>query len=73
MRRTGNMGKALDKAFVLIVFAITIANVLTKLRFNLDWSWWWVLSPLWIGGILIALAHLIVYFGERKYREDKQQ
>lgn len=27
-----------------------------KLGNVIDWSWWWVLSPLWIGAILGVLA-----------------
>ena len=31
--------------------------VVLKLTDNIDWSWWWVLSPLWIP---IGLALLVV-------------
>lgn len=27
-----------------------------KLTDNIDWSWWWVLSPLWIGfGVFLSI------------------
>lgn len=24
----------------------------------IDWSWWWVLSPFWIGGLVVLLIML---------------
>jgi hypothetical protein len=35
----------------------------------IDWSWWWVLSPLWINGILLAAlvgAVLVPHFRPRR-------
>lgn len=29
---------------------LTVLFVALKLLDKIDWSWWWVLSPLWIGG-----------------------
>ena len=34
---------------------LTIVFVVLKLTGNITWSWWWVLSPLWGGFILIVL------------------
>jgi dipeptide/tripeptide permease len=31
-----------------------------KINNQIDWSWWWVTSPLWIGHSLIALFILLV-------------
>lgn len=31
---------------------LTIVFITLKLTHNIDWSWWWVLSPLWISGAL---------------------
>ena len=28
--------------------------IVLKLTGVITWSWWWVLSPMWIGGILLA-------------------
>jgi Flp pilus assembly protein TadB len=33
-----------------------ITFVVLKLTGVIDWSWWWVLSPLWISGILLVLG-----------------
>ena len=41
---------------------LTIAFIILKLCHVIDWSWWWVLSPLWIsvGLIFFLLIILIV-------------
>lgn len=36
---------------------LTIVFITLKLTNLIDWSWWWVLAPVWIGAI-IALAAL---------------
>jgi hypothetical protein len=40
---------------------LTIIFVLFKLTGNIDWSWWWVFSPLWLPALLfIAIGVLII-------------
>ena len=44
---------------------LTVLFVGLKLTNHIDWSWWWVLSPLWISlaiGILVVLITLFIYF-----------
>lgn len=36
---------------------LTIVFIVLKLIGKIDWSWWWVLSPIWIG-LCIALLIL---------------
>lgn len=50
---TINIGGGLS-TFLTIIFVILKAND------KIDWSWWWVLSPLWITGI-IGLIFLIIF------------
>jgi fatty acid desaturase len=38
--------------------AVFIVFLVLKLTGNIDWSWWWVTSPLWIG-----VAFLVVFSG----------
>ncbi len=33
---------------------LTILFIGLKLTNNIDWSWWWVLSPIWIVALLIV-------------------
>jgi hypothetical protein len=38
---------------------LLILFIVLKLTNNIDWSWWWVLSPLWIPvGIVVVVAAL---------------
>jgi len=39
---------------------LTIVFIVLKLTGTITWSWWWVLSPLWIGIILFILI-IVVY------------
>lgn len=39
---------------------LTIAFIVLKLMGYIAWSWWWVLSPLWISFALVVLILLIV-------------
>jgi hypothetical protein len=43
---------------------LTILFIGLKLTNYIDWSWWWVLSPIWIswGCILIAFVVLFIWF-----------
>lgn len=43
---------------------LTILFVGLKLTHYIDWSWWWVLSPLWISfilGVIVFLVVVVVY------------
>jgi hypothetical protein len=47
-------------------FAVfSLALIVLKLTGVIAWSWWWVLSPVWISGIVVAavLCGLLVLFG----------
>jgi hypothetical protein len=34
---------------------LTILFIGLKLTGYIDWSWWWVLSPIWIAGLIVIL------------------
>lgn len=60
VQTTSSSGLSLG-GLLLVIF------VVLKLTGNIAWSWWWVLSPLWIpfailvaGGIIIGIIALIV-------------
>lgn len=39
---------------------LLVVFIILKLTNNIDWSWWWVLSPLWVPFAFIACLSLIV-------------
>ena len=38
---------------------LTVAFIVLKLTGVITWSWWWVLSPLWIGFLLVIVFLVI--------------
>jgi len=34
---------------------LTIVFITLKLLGNISWSWWWVLSPVWISFLVVAI------------------
>ena len=42
---------------------LTIVFIVLKLLGKITWSWWWVLSPLWISTGLVILIFLGVFLG----------
>lgn len=46
---------------------LTIVFIVLKLCGIITWSWWWVLSPLWISAILwVILVVIVLLAGGRK-------
>ena len=39
---------------------LTIVFIILKLIGKIDWSWWWVLSPLWITFLLCMLIFILM-------------
>lgn len=48
---------------------LTILFVALKLLDKIDWSWWWVLSPIWISVIVVVLV--VVGFAWIALKGDK--
>lgn len=40
---------------------LTIVFIALKLCGIINWSWWWVLSPLWIGLAIVAVILTVMY------------
>ena len=38
---------------------LTIVFIVLKLTHTIDWSWWWVLAPIWIPFLIAAICLLI--------------
>jgi hypothetical protein len=42
---------------------LTLVFIVLKLTDQIDWSWWWVLSPLWIPlALVLSIAIIVVLF-----------
>lgn len=49
---------------------LTIVFIVLKLTGFIDWSWWWVLSPMWISFIILIVV--VVGGVWNGYRRDKK-
>lgn len=47
---------------------LTIVFVILKLTKVITWSWWWVLSPLWIDLILTIIVLVIIALIDNRYK-----
>ena len=45
---------------------LAIVFIILKLCGIITWSWWWVLSPLWISAILWVIFVIIALLVERR-------
>ena len=52
-----------DSGGVDFVDALTLLFIGLKLTGTIDWSWWWVLSPMWISfSVALFLAVVLLIF-----------
>ncbi len=54
-----------------IVSVLTLVFVVLKLTELIDWSWVWVLSPIWIPSLLWAISFTIILIGGRIKRKKR--
>lgn len=53
---------------------LTVVFITLKLTHFIDWSWWWVLSPLWMPIALVAIVALIWFLNEirKEYKKGNK-
>ncbi len=59
------------------VGVLTIVFIVLKLLGHIDWSWWWVLSPIWISatvvvGILGIVVVIVIIANRAKERKPRK-
>ena len=47
---------------------LAIVFITLKLCHVIDWSWWWVLAPIWIGVAIIGVILLVLAIGMSRNR-----
>lgn len=53
---------------------LTIAFIVLKLTNFISWSWWWVLSPLWIsGGVAVVVIVAVLGFALIRVASDRRR
>ena len=53
MENTKSSGLSLTMVLFIVFLVLKLTN-------NIDWSWWWVTCPLWIGLAIVIAVLLIV-------------
>ena len=61
--KTTNYGLNLGEVLLVVFIVLKLTNVI-------DWSWWWVLSPVWIGLIAITVILGSIAIKGRKRRNN---
>ena len=41
--------------------ALLLTSIILKLVGVIDWSWWWVLSPIWIPVVLLLAVSILLF------------
>lgn len=39
---------------------LPVVFIVLKLIGVIDWSWWWVLAPVWIPVIIVVIAYIVI-------------
>lgn len=50
----------MENTGVSLTMILFIVFLILKLTNNIDWSWWWVTCPLWIGLAIVIAVLLII-------------
>jgi len=58
------VSKAATATGIGLADVLTVIFVVLKLTHLIAWSWWWVLSPQWIGTAIWLACLLIVAVGD---------
>lgn len=45
------------------LFTVFIIFLILKLTNVIDWSWWWVTSPLWVSVLIVPVFIMLFIFG----------
>jgi hypothetical protein len=54
------MGSKEKNGGISLNMVLFLIFLVLKLTGHIDWSWWWVTSPLWIGLVLFIVILLII-------------
>jgi hypothetical protein len=50
----------MENTGISLTMVLFIVFLILKLTNNIDWSWWWVTCPLWIGLAIVISVLLII-------------
>lgn len=52
---------------------LTIVFIILKLTGSIDWSWWYVLAPIWVpfGLILVIIPPIVIWENKKRLKREK--
>ena len=53
MKDSSSKGLGLCDVLAVVVIVLKLIGVI-------DWSWWWVLAPVWIPVIIVVIAYIVI-------------
>lgn len=53
MKDSSSKGLGLCDVLAVVFIALKLIGVI-------DWSWWWVLAPVWIPVIIVVIAYIVI-------------
>jgi len=59
-----------ELVYKLFVSMLFLAFIVLKLCQVINWSWWWVTSPVWINFLLIVLIEITVRLFKREEEQE---
>ena len=51
--------KSVNTSDISFINLLTVLFIGLKLTGHIDWSWWWVLSPLWLALVIIMVLAVL--------------
>lgn len=55
---------------IIAMYSLTLIFIILKITGNINWSWVWVLSPIWIRLIILLTLYLILKLLEIKEERE---
>lgn len=52
---------------------LTVVFITLKLLGKITWSWWWVLSPIWLTTIIAIVILIVAVFGVSAFEVWKEE
>ncbi len=46
----------------IFIELLAVLFIALKLLGKINWSWWWVLSPIWIQLVIVLIVFIVFYF-----------
>jgi hypothetical protein len=67
------MAKSSSSSGIGFTGLLTIVFIVLKLTKYIDWSWWWVLSPIWISIVLFFVGFVFFMLAKAWFFSNRRR